>query len=532
MNNNVINEINGSKDSPYRVGVALDQHITYNDRAPFHPHVAYPEYIFTETARSNVPGAYQLVRESLRSLGLDEKNFGSSTWNPLGEIIRPGDKVVIKPNWVLDTHPRNLDIFSVITHPSVIRATIDYVLIALQGKGAVTVCDAPQAECNFERLSALSHLEELKAFYASKECLTPQFLDLRKIRYFIDSDGYLKDDGREALAGDPAGYRLVNLGRDSLLYDLDNLENLYGADYDRSFTTEHHQRERQEYLISGTILGADVVISLPKMKSHKKTGVTLNLKNLVGINGDKNYLAHFRVGASNAGGDEYPGEMPGKKKLTLKGQRFLIDHLLTKPNRISVGLFNVISKTYRKIRDVGRLDLTPTIRLGDWHGNDTAWRMVVDLNRILFLADSDGNMRGSPQRRYFSIIDGVLAGDGDGPLDPNPKQAGLILTGFSPTPVDLVGTYLMGFDYSRLRLYEYIVGERSDSRTLPYAVSDVRDITVGYRDKQLSYKDFCEIQAPLGFLPHYGWKDRVELPEADTASTEPEVSQRQRSVLS
>ncbi len=514
---------NNSANCEHSVGVAIDSATQYNNTAPFHPHTAYPEYQFEKITASDTPDAYEMVRESLRALGLDADNYGSESWNPLGEVIKPGDKVVIKPNWVLDNHPRNLDVFSVITHPSVIRATIDYVLIALQGNGTVTVCDAPQAECNFARLQALSQIAELLDFYVQQkkshpEQLIPRFLDLRKIQYLMDSDGYLKDDGREKLAGDPAGYRLVNLAQDSLLYDLDNLENLYGADYDRSFTAEHHQGDRQEYLVSGTVLGADVVISLPKMKSHKKTGVTLNLKNLVGINGDKNYLTHFRVGASNAGGDEYPGTMAGKQKLTLRGQRFLIDRLLTKPNRLSVGLFNVISKTYRKIRDTGSMYLTPTIRLGDWHGNDTAWRMVVDLNRILFLADSDGVMRETPQRRYFSIVDGILAGDGDGPLDPTPKPVGIILSGFSPTPVDLVGTYLMGFDYRRLRLYDYIVGERSDSRTLPYAVADIQKLKVGFKESQTSYQDFCKKQAPLGFKPHYGWKNRVELNTTDSAT--------------
>jgi len=36
--------------------------------------------------------------------------------------------------------------------------------------------------------------------------------------------------------------------------------------------------------------------SIPKMKVHGKVGVTLNLKGLVGVNTDKNYLIHYRVG--------------------------------------------------------------------------------------------------------------------------------------------------------------------------------------------------------------------------------------------
>ena len=57
-----------------------------------------------------------------------------------------------------------------------------------------------------------------------------------------------------------------------------------------------------EYLISRSAMDADVFINLPKLKTHKKVGVTLSLKNLVGINGDKNYLPHFCIGTPAEGG--------------------------------------------------------------------------------------------------------------------------------------------------------------------------------------------------------------------------------------
>jgi uncharacterized protein (DUF362 family) len=69
-----------------------------------------------------------------------------------------------------------------------------------------------------------------------------------------------------------------------------------GADYDPGPTTSHHRGGRNEYLLSETVLRADLVVNLPKLKTHKKTGVTLALKNLVGINGDKNWLPHHRDG--------------------------------------------------------------------------------------------------------------------------------------------------------------------------------------------------------------------------------------------
>src|SRR5436853_340924 len=42
-----------------------------------------------------------MVRESLHLLRLDEANYGTAAWNPLGELISPGNRVLIKPNFVL-----------------------------------------------------------------------------------------------------------------------------------------------------------------------------------------------------------------------------------------------------------------------------------------------------------------------------------------------------------------------------------------------------------------------------------------------
>ena len=50
----------------------------------------------------------------------------------------------------------------------------------------------------------------------------------------------------------------------------------------------------------------------------------------------------------------------------------------------------------------GRLDA------GNWHGNDSAWRMAADLMKVFVFADRGGELQGAPQRRMFSIVDGVV----------------------------------------------------------------------------------------------------------------------------
>ena len=60
-------------------------------------------------------------------MGLDAANFGTRSWNPLGELIRPGETVLLKPNLVRQSHQFNDDWEHIITHGSVIRAVADYV---------------------------------------------------------------------------------------------------------------------------------------------------------------------------------------------------------------------------------------------------------------------------------------------------------------------------------------------------------------------------------------------------------------------
>jgi len=69
-----------------------------------------------------------------------------------------------------------------------------------------------------------------------------------------------------------------------------------GADYVTSVVNRHHSGGRHACLSSGSAIRADVCVNLPKLKTHKKAGITCSLKNLVGINGDKNWLPHHTEG--------------------------------------------------------------------------------------------------------------------------------------------------------------------------------------------------------------------------------------------
>jgi hypothetical protein len=164
-----------------RVGVATcaTADARYPRTAPYHPDTAYPEYPFKDHVGAEPNVAYRLVREALIQLRLDETRIGAPDWNPLGRLIQPGMRVVIKPNWVLSRHYEHGDLWSIITHPSVMRAIADYAWIALKGEGVIDFADAPQYNCNFEQLMAATKMRETAAFMAAQGPVQTGVYDLR-----------------------------------------------------------------------------------------------------------------------------------------------------------------------------------------------------------------------------------------------------------------------------------------------------------------------------------------------------------------
>ena len=74
----------------------------------------------------------------------------------------------------------------------------------------------------------------------------------------------------------------------------------------------------------------------------------------------------------------------------------------------------------------------------DWSGNDTIWRTVLDLNIIIRYVNKEGVLETKKQRKFFSIIDGIIGGEGDGPLNPTKKKSGVLIVGEELLLVDLI----------------------------------------------------------------------------------------------
>ena len=287
------------------VAIAQSPRASYSLAPPFHPPEAFPELV---RGGRNVPTdptnhAFATVRESFRLLGLDAEHFGGPDWNPLGHLVRPGNRVMLKPNWVSHCHEHNDSWEQVITHGSVIRAVVDYVQLALGGRGEIILADGPMLHTDFPELCRRTGAAAVRDYYATLSGAVPiDLLDLRQVQFEVRDAVVIS---RRPLPGDPNGTAVVDLAKASALYGFKGEGRYYGADYDTQEVNLHHRGERQEYQLSGSAMGADLIIDIPKLKTHHKVGVTMALKGVVGLNCGRNWLPHRTQGTPEQGGDQF-----------------------------------------------------------------------------------------------------------------------------------------------------------------------------------------------------------------------------------
>ncbi len=143
---------------------------------------------------------------------------------------------------------------------------------------------------------------------------------------------------------------------------------------------------------------------------------------------------------------------------------------------------------------------------GNWYGNDSAWRMTIDLLRIFYFADSKGQMHKTPQRRMLSVVDGVIGGEGCGPLTPDPKPSACLLAGENPLAVDLVATRLMGFDPMSLKIYSQALGNEE----YDFGFRRLDEIVVLSDDPSVRRCLVDQESRFLDFKPHPGWVGHIE----------------------
>jgi uncharacterized protein (DUF362 family) len=366
------------------------------------PHVtSYPlntEFPY-ERDKSTV---YPVVEEALMLLGLGDIE------NPLSTIIDVGDKVVIKPNLCSVTYYPDP-----VTHPSILVPIVDYVIKA--GASTVIIADSPIDYQHGPMIfrSRYTNIKGIVEYYNSKY----PHVDIR-----------FKDTASDQFVW-------VVLEDLSELYGVFNAEHLYHSDFrtvDKDifyFAIDRNNYCPQGYkigcyAISNTFLDCDCLINVPKLKTHIHTGITASLKNLMGIN--KSYMGDV---LSKETKKKFPSdwrEAPHSRDVPHYGEidgRF--DEYLNDPM-------------------LGRKKLN--------YENDALWRCLSDLNKITQYADKQGKIKTSKQRKVLSIVDGIIGGEGEGPINVIPKVCSAVIAGLDPVNVDAACLQVMGWDVDAVPL--------------------------------------------------------------------------------
>lgn len=419
----------------------------------------------------------------------------------LFSIISPGDTVILKPNWVLEEHQyRQGEWEQVITHPTVVTAVLRMVVNHLGESGRIIITDGPELSANFDKILSYQPVDEWKKI-TSQHNINLQIIDLREELYILDKNVTIK---KVKLPGDPKGKITANLldEKSEFFGHKKSRKGYFGGGSDISEANLAHDGHTNLYSVSRTVLGADVFINLPKLKTHKKGGITCSLKNLVGINTYRNYLPHNSIGTPSEMGDQFP-ESDTKSRIESTLMPFIHQYILNKP---------LLGKLFSPFIGIGKKvfgDNRETIRGGSWYGNDTLWRMILDINKVLLYMDQNGNLKDDSSfklKKYISIVDGIVAGEGNGPKAPDAVNAGYLIAGLNPVSVDAVCARIMDFDSSKIPSIE----NAFRIKFFPLADFKKEDIRILFMKEEYSLSDFPS-SLVVRFRPHKGWIGHIEL---------------------
>jgi uncharacterized protein (DUF362 family) len=132
--------------------------------------------------------------------------------------------------------------------------------------------------------------------------------------------------------------------------------------------------------------------------------------------------------------------------------------------------------------------------------------MCLDLQQILHYGTLEGNLAATPQRTVLTITDAIIAGEGEGPLAPEPFPLGLLTLGTSTAALEWVHALLMGFDPHRIPL----VREAFRLTHHPLAEFSPEQIEVQIDGQPVELSDLPRL-TPRFCKPPAGWAGHCEL---------------------
>ncbi len=434
------------------------------------------------------------VREAVRTLArqLGWSGDGSRA-SAFAGLIPKGARVLVKPNLVLHRNHGPWGIEPLFTHPVLIRTVVEELLLTEASQ--VIVGDAPLQECDFAELLRASGMDQWAPELEQRDSRFHGPRDYRRTKTTFE--GGLRVEREGLLPVDR--FVRYDLRGESLLEPITGDGEFRVTQYPPAELARTHAPGRHQYLVARDIIEADVVINLPKLKTHKKAGITNALKNLIGINGNKEFLPHHRLGGSGDGGDCYPGDDPVKRAL-----EFVYDQANSTRSIMARRVYRLGTRALQRMLHAKGDQLGVE---GSWSGNDTIWRTCLDLNRILLYGTADGEVADDRRRTVVHLADAVTAGHGDGPLRAEPLPLGLLLAGSNAAAVDLVGARLLGYAPERIPIVAHAF-DRFRWPLTDFAREDVR-VTGALGDGPAAQ----HVDADFGGTEMHwpaGWRDAID----------------------
>ena len=480
--------------------IIFDKNIEYpSNEYYFSPSEKYPEYNFGHISK-NPNNVYGAVRKCLINAGLDKENYGKSNWNPLSSLISKGNNVFVLCNFVY--HKKNdeteEEFFAKCTHGSVIRAVTDYILLAVGENGSVSFGNSPLQSCDWDKVLQDTRANKIVEFYNKykNKNFKVSAVDLRLYKTVRDNLGRILSINDEKENGLNIN---IDIGKDSLLevlYNDNKKPEFRVSDYNSQDIMECHDIGKHIYMLNKKILESNVIVSIPKLKTHEKVGITCGLKGCVGAITYKKCLVHHRFGSLKTGGDEYLENF-----FLLKWFSIFHDYV----NKKSIGLFenilHICDKMFWKFSRIIGINV-----FGSWYGNDSAWRMTLDIARILRYSTVSGELKNEPQRKHMLFTDGIIAGDGNGPLSPNPVKSGILNFCDDIVIGDYVSSLIMGFNPDKIKMIKeaFRMNKYNLTEKLP------KDIIVKVNGELIPLNKLNS-HLKLKFIPPKGWKNHIEL---------------------
>jgi uncharacterized protein (DUF362 family) len=384
-------------------------------------------------------------------------------------------KILLKPNWVVHSQKKSDDL-CLRTHNNFLFGVLEIILEKQPAK--VIIGDAPIQGCKWDKIITPEFL--IKINELSSQFEVPIIIkDLRRRTFDPGKNNPFSE--RSPLSE----YIIFDIGEESFLEPISiKSRNIFRVtNYNPDRLAEVHKLGIHKYCITKELFDADVVISLPKIKTHQKAGITGALKNLVGINGDKDFLPHHRLGGTGYGGDCYPG----KNYLRLLSELAMDNANRNQGNLIYWFWIRTASILWHLTKKTNVHHISAA-----WYGNDTTWRMVLDLNKIALFGKADGTLALEPQRMLFSLCDGIIGGQGNGPLKPDPLPLGLICFSNNSYLTDISMAVLMGFDIFKIPLLREA-----------YKLLCIKDADLIYNNNSITLNELANYS--ISTIPAPGW---------------------------